>query len=200
MKVVYRYSLLFEPKVQAPGFDLGLAGMTWKFQLAIQYLVSLDGPLTVAGNFRYLGSLISSSVSLDAEIDAPTGRAATMMARFNSRIWENKNLTLHIPIWKSTRLMFLAPSSVVVRPRLHVPDKGQNYMSTIMTYKSIRLYKASHGRTRSPIVRSLRRQSLYHNLCDAWWTPLALSWPYVHCMAASPRTCCVDSWNVVHVL
>ena len=45
-------------------------------------------------HFTYLGSTISSNISLDAEIDKRVGKAATTLARLTSRVWENPKLTI----------------------------------------------------------------------------------------------------------
>ena len=46
-------------------------------------------------NFKYLGSTISSYLSLDVEINARIGKAATVMAKLNKRVWQNINLTMN---------------------------------------------------------------------------------------------------------
>ena len=48
----------------------------------------------MAENLRQLGSLISSRASLDAEISACIEKVATVMSKLNSRVWENKSLSL----------------------------------------------------------------------------------------------------------
>ena len=53
-----------------------------------------DTSLAVVENFRYLGSNISDKLSLDPEINARIGKAATVMSKLNKRVWENNNLTL----------------------------------------------------------------------------------------------------------
>ena len=45
-------------------------------------------------NFTYLGSTISSNISLDAEIDKRIGKAATTLAHLSSRVLENPKLTI----------------------------------------------------------------------------------------------------------
>ena len=50
--------------------------------------------LEAVNNFTYLGSTISSNISLDAEIDKRIGKAATTLARLSSRVWENPKLTI----------------------------------------------------------------------------------------------------------
>ena len=63
--------------------------------------------------FTYLGSVISSSLSLDPELNVRIGKAATMMARLSKRAWKNTLLTTntknedlpglcaqHSPVWQ----------------------------------------------------------------------------------------------------
>ena len=58
--------------------------------------IYIDGSnLSVVDNFKYLGSTISSNLSLDVEINARTGKAATVMAKLNKRVWQNINLTMN---------------------------------------------------------------------------------------------------------
>ena len=50
--------------------------------------IYIDGSnLSVVDNFKYLASTISSIMSLDVEINARTGKAATVMAKLNKRAW-----------------------------------------------------------------------------------------------------------------
>ena len=58
--------------------------------------IYIDGSnLSVVDNFKYLGSTISSNLSLDVEINARIGKAATVMAKLNKRVWQNINLTMN---------------------------------------------------------------------------------------------------------
>ena len=52
-----------------------------------------DYTLEVVKNFTYLGSTISSNLSLDSELNTRIGKAATAMARLSKRVWGNKLLT-----------------------------------------------------------------------------------------------------------
>ena len=59
--------------------------------------ISSDGSnLSVVDNFKYLGSTISSNLSLDVEINAYIGKVATVMARLNKMVWQNISLTTKI--------------------------------------------------------------------------------------------------------
>ena len=49
--------------------------------------------LEVTEQFTYLGSTITSNLSLDKEIDTRIGKAAGVMAKLSKRVWENKCLT-----------------------------------------------------------------------------------------------------------
>ena len=57
-----------------------------------------DYELKAVNQFTYLGSTISSNISLDAEIDKRIGKAATTLARLTSRVWENPKLTIKTKI------------------------------------------------------------------------------------------------------
>ena len=49
--------------------------------------ICIDGSnLSVVDNFKYLGSTISSNLSLDVEINARIGKATTVMAKLNKRV------------------------------------------------------------------------------------------------------------------
>ncbi len=57
--------------------------------------VAIDGyNLKVVENFTYLGSTISSSLSIDVEINGRIAKAVAVMARLNQRVWSNNNLTV----------------------------------------------------------------------------------------------------------
>ena len=58
--------------------------------------IYIDGSnLSVVDNFKYLGSTISSNLLLDVEINARIGKAATLMAKLNKRVWQNINLIMN---------------------------------------------------------------------------------------------------------
>ena len=52
-----------------------------------------DHTLEVVDNFTYLGSNISSNLSLDTELNVRIGKAATAMARLAKRVWDSTMLT-----------------------------------------------------------------------------------------------------------
>ncbi|KAL8582045.1 hypothetical protein ACOMHN_028026 [Nucella lapillus] len=53
-----------------------------------------DCTLDVVEDFTYLGSTISSSLSLDTELNSRIGKASAAMARLSKRVWENSMLTI----------------------------------------------------------------------------------------------------------
>ena len=54
--------------------------------------------LEVADQFTYLGSTISSNMSLDREFDKRIGKASGTMSRLNKRVWSNKLLTTNTKV------------------------------------------------------------------------------------------------------
>ena len=57
-----------------------------------------DHTLGVTDTFTYLGSKISSNLSLDAELSSRIGKASSTMARLSKRVWENKKLTINTKV------------------------------------------------------------------------------------------------------
>ena len=56
--------------------------------------ISIEGnTLDVVEDYTYLGSNISSSLSLEKEIQTRIGKAVSLMARLNQRVWDNAQLT-----------------------------------------------------------------------------------------------------------
>ncbi|XP_063386472.1 uncharacterized protein LOC134672159 [Cydia fagiglandana] len=61
---------------------------------SFQPSISLESvPLEVVDKFCYLGSTVSSNLSLDAEVNVRIGKAATTFGRLRTRVWNNKHLT-----------------------------------------------------------------------------------------------------------
>ena len=57
---------------------------------------NIDGSnLSVVNNFKYLGSTISSNLSLDVVTNARIGKAATVMAKLNKSVWQKISLTIN---------------------------------------------------------------------------------------------------------
>ncbi|KAK3701291.1 hypothetical protein RRG08_066784 [Elysia crispata] len=55
---------------------------------------TIDGyNLKVVQNFFYLGSIISSSLSIDSDINSRVAKAATVMANLNQHEWKNSRRT-----------------------------------------------------------------------------------------------------------
>ena len=53
-----------------------------------------DYELDIVEQFTYLGFTITNNLSLDTAINTRIGKAATTLARLNSRVWSNPNLTV----------------------------------------------------------------------------------------------------------
>ena len=53
-----------------------------------------DCTLDVVEDFTYLGSNISSNLSLDTELNMRIGKASAAMTRLTKRVWENTMLTI----------------------------------------------------------------------------------------------------------
>jgi len=61
--------------------------------------IFIDGTkLEVVDKFTYLGSTVTSSASLDAELDIRIGKASTTFGRLTKRVWKNSKLSLHLKI------------------------------------------------------------------------------------------------------
>ena len=62
-------------------------------------MINLDNkPLEQVKKFCYLGSNMTASLSLDDEISARIGKAATTFGKLNKRAWNNKMLTINMKI------------------------------------------------------------------------------------------------------
>ena len=55
-----------------------------------------DCTLDVVEHLTYLGSNISSNLSLDTDLNMRIGKASAAMARMTKRVWENTMLTIKI--------------------------------------------------------------------------------------------------------
>ena len=54
--------------------------------------------LEAVSNFTYLGSTITSNLSLDAEVSSRIGKAASTFGKLRPRVWENSRLTTHTKV------------------------------------------------------------------------------------------------------
>ncbi len=52
-----------------------------------------DYDLNPVSHFQYLGSTISSNLSLEPEINARIAKSAGLMSKLEKRVWSNNNLT-----------------------------------------------------------------------------------------------------------
>ena len=79
-----------------------------------------DSSLDVVEEFTYLGSVISSSLNLDLELNGRIGKTSSTMGRLSRRVWENTKLTTN------TRLGFSVLSCTEVSAGLFTPDKNKD--------------------------------------------------------------------------
>ena len=57
--------------------------------------ISIDGEvLEATDHFTYLGSAITSNLSLDREIDRPIAKDTGVLVKLSKRLWDNKQLSL----------------------------------------------------------------------------------------------------------
>ena len=81
--------------------EFGLTISLKKTNIMVQDLSSIpnisisDYTLQVVEDFTYLGSTISSSLFLDAELNTQIAKEATAMAHLAKRVWENSMLTIN---------------------------------------------------------------------------------------------------------
>ncbi|XP_038073012.1 uncharacterized protein LOC119741333 [Patiria miniata] len=62
-------------------------------------MITINGtPLSVVNKFQYLGSTVTSTNSLDTELDSRIGRAATTFGRLRARVWDNRALSIKLKI------------------------------------------------------------------------------------------------------
>jgi hypothetical protein len=113
--------------------------------------ITIDGyKLEVVENFTYLGSTISSSLSIDAEVNGRIAKAAAVMARLNQRVWNNLNLT------EKTKLRVY--QACVLSTLLYSSEAWTTYTSHERKLNSfhlrcLRRNCASSGRTKYPTRR-----------------------------------------------
>lgn len=82
--------------------------------------ILLDGtPLDVVDQFCYLGSNVSSNLSLDVEIGSRLGKAATTFGRLSARVWTNHHLT--------TRTKMLVYQTCVLSALLYGAETWTSY-------------------------------------------------------------------------
>ena len=146
--------------------------------------------LDVTNHFTYLGSTITSNLSLHAEINKRIAKAAAVMAQLSKRVWGNNQLTLNT---KSTRHAFLAACCMAVNLGQHTPDKRTDWRAS--TFAVCNEFSTSSGRTGSPtppcwkkLVLSVCISCSASVACDGWG--MYTGWITV----AYLRTSCTGSW------
>lgn len=120
--------------------------------------VNLDGkPLEMVQKFCYLGSIVSSSATLDDEINCRIGKAATTFGKLTKRAWQNKHLT--------TRTKTRIYESCVLSTLLYASEtwttyKGQEKKLNIFHLRCLRKLLNIKWQDRVPNSRVLERAGL----------------------------------------
>ena len=122
-------SLSGHPRVDDYVCDHFLFSTTWAAALCLR------------GNFTYLGSTISSSLSLDAKLNKRIGKAATTLAHTLERGSGTTMLTT------ATKMLYQAHSFTAVNPGHSTP--ANNRGSTLSNYTASEGFWASPGKTES---------------------------------------------------
>ncbi|PIK57594.1 hypothetical protein BSL78_05502 [Apostichopus japonicus] len=156
-----------------------------------------DSRLETVDNFRYLGSIISSNVSLDAEINARIGNAAAVMSKLQNRVWENKKLTLNtkMKVYQACVLSTLLYGSETWTT-LAKQEKKVNVFHVRCLRKILGITWEDKV-TNSEVLSKAKLSTIFAMLSER-----RLRWlGHVQRMekVVSQRTSCIDSWNVAPV-
>lgn len=149
--------------------------------------------LEVADHFTYLGSTISSNLSLHSEIDKCIVKAASVMARLRKRVWSNNQLTSNTKLG-CTRCAFSARSCMAVNLEQPMQDKKTAWRAS--TSAACVASWTSWGRTRSPTLLywSVLAPSACTSSCasagsNGWAMYIVLM------TATSQKMCCTGIWQ-----
>lgn len=130
-----------------------------------QPMISVDNyELEAVNQFTYLGSTISSNISLDAQIDKRIGKAATTLARLSSRVWENSKLT--------TKTIVAVYNACVVSTLLYGSETWTTYARQERRFNSfhmrcLRRILGISWEDKIPNTEVLSRANL-PTMCDEW--------------------------------
>ncbi|XP_067899076.1 uncharacterized protein [Heterodontus francisci] len=110
-----------------------------------------DYTLDVVQEFTYLGSTITSNLSLDAEVNKHRGKVFAAMSRLAKRVWENGTLTRNTKV-QVYQACVLSTFSTAARPGQCMSAKSDVSIHSILAASGESL--ASAGRTVSPTQKS----------------------------------------------
>ncbi|GFO22658.1 hypothetical protein PoB_004916300 [Plakobranchus ocellatus] len=102
-------------------------------------------------NSTYLGSIISSSVSVDTELNTRIGKTSAAMACLSKRVWESSMLTINT---KTQVYQVCLLSTFLYGSESWTLYTRQECSSTPSTNAASKGSLASHGRTTFPTKRS----------------------------------------------
>ena len=81
--------------MHAFGFTISLKKTKVLAQAITSLKITINNyELEVVEQFKYLGSTITSKLSLDRELDRRIGMAASTLARLGTRVWKNPPLSI----------------------------------------------------------------------------------------------------------
>ena len=150
-----------------------------------------DYTLEMVKDFTYLGSAISSNLSLDAELNTWIGKAVAAMAHLAKRVWENSTLTTNTKM-KVYQACVLSTQLYGMRHGLCTATKNANSIPSTCT-TSDGLW-ASPGRTVSQTRMSWLGQEYQACLpCLPRGACTGLVTSAAYRMDELPRTCCMVS-------
>ena len=102
-----------------------------------------DYTLKAVEDFSYLGSVISSNLSLDTELNKRIGQAAAVLSLLRKKIWDNTMLTISnkMKVYQACVLSTLL--YIVARPGPSTPTKSaDSTLSTALLQKDFRNHLA----------------------------------------------------------
>ena len=133
--------------------------------------------LEVTDHFTYLGSTVTSNLSLNTEIDKCIAEAAAVLSKLSKRVimWNNNKLILNTKFkWRYIRCVSLAPCCMAVSPGQCTPDRRTAWKVFICV--ACNELWVSCGRIKSPMLLCLEKAgslSMYLMLKLQTLTPLA---------------------------
>ena len=137
-----------------------------------------DHELDVIHDFVYMGSAISDTLSLDAEFNRRTGKAATTMttSRLTKKAWNNSKLTVHtkIQIYRAcdvNTLLYGSKTYALARPRR---EHGRRTDPQRPPLRRTRAGKTSHSQPTTAIQRCVQDRPKALNIDKNNWEATAL--------------------------
>ncbi|PIK59499.1 hypothetical protein BSL78_03571 [Apostichopus japonicus] len=142
-----------------------------------------------------ISGLHVKQLSWMVRINGRIGKAATVMSKLNTRVWTNKNLTLHtkLKVYQACVLSTLLYGSETWTTY----TRQEHRLNAAISDASARSW-ATHGRTRSPTTMFYARLGQHQSMQCSWvnvgYAGLDTSPEWTK--DASPRTYCTVSWSV----